>query len=40
MGRFERGLTMVLVLLSVLTLLGYKGKAKGSAVRGRSDLHW
>ncbi len=33
MGRFERGLTMVVVLLSVLALLGYMPSRKSRAVR-------
>ncbi len=30
MGEFERGLTVVLVLVGVLILLGYKSSAKGA----------
>lgn len=38
MGEFERGLTIVLVLMGVLFLLGFKANAKSLAPRAESDL--
>lgn len=40
MRLFERGVTSILVLLSVLILLGYNPNGPSSAKQANSESHW